>query len=964
MELELNLNGVITSLDVATNETLLNLLRREGYSSVKYGCETGDCGACTVLVDGLARPSCVMFAAQAGGCMVTTLEGLSSGSMLHPLQQAFADIGATQCGFCTPGMLLSASALLKQNAHPTADEVRDALSGNLCRCTSYERPVQAVLRAAALMSGEPVADQGYQVLSAKEEGSNPRPVMTDGSTAKIPLLSLTNAASSASNQAKSSVLGQPVPPVDILKLVTGKPIFAADKMPRGLLYARVLTSPHAHALIRDIDLSEARALSGVQAILTYKDISRSPFSSVERIHEQETPQDQYCLDYIMRFVGDRVAVVAAETPEIAEQALHLIRVGYEVFPPVLDPRQALEPETALVHPEPDSTGIYDASRNIAARVGLDIGDVERALSSADLVVEGEYFLPMTQQITLEKQTVISYFSDDDVLVVRSNTQCPHYVRRTLSRLLNLPLRRIRVEQTAGVTNSGFSQEIRLEDLSALLTMVTHQPVALSYSRADEASCVPVQQQHIMRMKTGVTKEGKLVAQQIVMLSSTGAYATHPLIANTALLHEVLALYPCANMRFLSDILYTNLPPSAAFQGQGLPPAFFALECHMDEVAKRVGLDALALRRLNWLKVGDEYPGKDTRNRTVPLLVESSALPDCLRVVEEQLRWHEKRGTISNGRERHGVGAALALQGLASWEVNTSGVVMKLNEDGSFDVFVGASERSFGMSTLLTQVAAEVLGASLEDVFVHTTNVDAVPFDGGVHGSSSFYVSGGAVRKAAEQIRRQFLTIAGRLLNTLPETLKVSSGVITAPNTQSKTIRQIAEYSLGVEGRQIMTTASWKVQQAPIAFAALGAEVEVDTETGFLRVVKLVCAVDVGQALNPLILESQLQGSLAQALNAVLYEDLLYDAKGVIHNADLRAYHLQNALVKPEVQISLLSTHDPFGPFGAKAVAELPLQVLSAAVSNAVADALGTRIRQLPLIPERILRAVHAQTAQR
>ncbi len=966
MELELNINGTITSLDVATNETLLTLLRRDGYCGVKHGCETGDCGACTVLVDGMPRPACVMLAAQAGGCTVTTVEGLGTISQLDTLQEAFVAVGAAPCGFCTPGMLLSATALLRQKSDPTQEEVREALSGNLCRCTNYDRPIQAVLRAAALQRGETPAAQEHQVLPAQEEGGRNRSGLSDAATAKIPLLSLTNSAPSATGEPKSAVLGRPIPPIGARKLVTGKPVFAADSAPRHLLYGRVLTSPHAHALIRDIDVSAAKALPGVQAVLTYKDISRVPFSSVELTQDREVLQDQVCLDYVMRFVGDRVAVVAAETPEIAEQALQLIQVDYEVFPAILDPRMSLEADAPLVHPESDSIGIYDASRNIAARVGFDIGDIDQGFASADLVIEGEYFLPMTQQITLEKQMVTTYFSDDDVLVVRSNTQNPQYVRRTISRLLALPLRRIRIETTAGITNSGFCQELRLEDLAALLSLTTHQPVSLTYLQSDELHSVPVNQQHIVRMKTGVTREGKLVAQQIIMLSSTGAYATHPLISHAALLNDVLGLYPCANMRFVSDILYTHLPPSAALQGQGLPPAFFALECQMDEVAKSLEMDALALRRMNWLKVGDEYPGRKevARGRTSNPVVASCALPDCLRIVEEKVRWREKRGTVSNVRERHGVGVALALQGVAPWEVNTSGAIIKLNEDGTFDVLVGASERTFGLSTLLSQVAAEVLGVPLEDIFVDTTNGAGAPLDSGVHGSSAFYMSGGAVRKAAEQIRRQILVIAGRMLNVLPETLKINAGSISAAGGQTVTIQQVAEQSLSVEGRQVMTTASWKVQQTPVSAAALGAEVEVDTETGLVRVVKLLCAVDAGQVLNPLILEGQLQGSIAQALNAVLCEDLLYDAKGVIQNANLRGYHLLTALDMPEVQIYLLSTPDSFGPFGAKAVAELPLQSLAAAIANAVADALGLRVRQLPLVPERILRALHAQTAQR
>src|SRR3989441_1624581 len=421
MELELRINGMIKSLDVAPNESLMTVLRKEGYYRIKHGCETGECGACTVLVDGMQRPSCVTLAAQVGGGTLTTVESLGSARNLHPLQEAFIDTGAIQCGFCTPGMVLSAHALLKRNPNPTEDEIRDALSGNLCRCTGYVKPVQAVLRAAAIMRGEEVApisrpgsdenfrswDPGRSPLEHAEHGASGGEddagstgagggkglTTSDEDVAGGGTATLVDARVST----ELNIVGKAERKVDAVKLVTGKPAFVDDIELRGMLHARLLTSPHAHAVIRDIDVSEARALPGIHAVLTYKDVQRIPYTTAGQSWPEPGPHDQYCLDYRVRFVGDRVAAMAAETPEIAEQALKLIKVDYEVLPALLDPRKAMDSDAPRLHPEPESYRIHDASRNIAAHLYAEVGDVERGFAESDLIGEGEDIVPQVQQ---------------------------------------------------------------------------------------------------------------------------------------------------------------------------------------------------------------------------------------------------------------------------------------------------------------------------------------------------------------------------------------------------------------------------------------------------------------------------------------------------------------------------------------------------------------------------------------
>jgi putative selenate reductase molybdopterin-binding subunit len=982
MELELRINGVIKSLDVAANESLMTTLRNEGYFSVKHGCETGECGACTVLVDGVPRPSCVTLAAQTGGCTLTTVESLGTARQLHPLQEAFIDTGAIQCGFCTPGMLLSAYALLKRNPRPTEEDVRDAISGNLCRCTGYVKPVQAVLRAAAIMRGETVEpisrpdsrenfrpwDPGRSPLEHAEHGAA-SPDEEDNSssrgTGKDSASGGTATLVDTRVSTELSIVGKAERKVDAVKLATGKPAFVDDIELRGMLHARLLTSPHAHAIIRDIDASQARALPGVHAVLTYKDVPRIPYTTAGQSWPEPGPHDQYCLDNRVRFVGDRVAAVAAESPEIAEQALKLIQVDYEVLPSLLDPRKAMDNDAPRIHPEPESYRIHDAARNIAAHLEAEVGDVERGFAESDLVMEGEYIVPQVQQTPIETHIVITYWDEDDRLVVRTSTQVPYHVRRIIAPIIGLPPRRIRVVKPRIGGGFGGKQEVLIEDICALLTIATDRPVKLELSRAEEFRSSRSRHPQIIRMKTGVMRDGTMVANSMELLANTGAYGTHSLTVQSNTGSKTLPMYPCPNIRFVAEVVYTNLPPPGAFRGYGVPQGFFALESHIDEIAKQLGMDALELRRKNWIQEGEENPlakvlGEGKEGYTQ--IIESCGLPQCLQIVEEKLGWKEKRGKGGTGRLRRGVGVSLAMHGTAIAGLDMGGASIKLNDDGSFNVLVGATDIGTGSDTVIAQIAAEVLGVRVEDIIMHSSDTDFTPFDTGAYASSTTYISGGATKKAAEQVRQQVLAVAGSMLKADPEKLTIRDRIVTAPNGQTVTVSQVALHSLHIENQQqIMATASWMSYDSPPPFAAQGAEVEVDTETGAVRVLKAISAVDAGRVINPITAEGQIEGGSTQALGYGVCEEMIYDQQGALLTTNLSDYRIFSAPDMPQMETYIVETSDPFGPFGAKAIAEIPIDGMAPAVANAVADALGVRIRQIPLTPERVLRAIQAQT---
>ena len=943
MELELRINGIVESVDVAPHQSLLSLLRQKGYKSVKQGCETGDCGACMVAVDGVPRPACVLLAAQVGGCTITTVEGIGTPHHLHPLQEAFRDAGAIQCGFCTPGMLVSAYTLLRHNANPTEEDVREALSSNLCRCTGYIKPVQAVLQAAAKMRGEQVTGEMPRIFNSGTTGTL-RPVASPtGTTGTLPPVQVRRGA--------RPVVGVSLPNIESVKLSTGQPTFTDDVQPQGMLYAALLTSPHAHAVIRSIDILDAQVLPGVHAVLTYKDVPRVPYAS----GNPSGPQDRYSLDYTLRHVGDRVAAVAAETPELAKQAIEQIRVEYDVLPALIEPRQALEANAPRIHSESESRGIMDARRNLAGRVRLDEGNIERGFAESDVVVEGEYSVPVTTPAPVETHRVLTYFDENNCLIVRTATDTPHLVRRTLATLLDLPSNRIRVIRPNVGGSFGTKQGIVLEDICALLTLSTRRPVRLVYSGIDEFRAGRVQQRHIIRMKTGVKRDGTMLAQQMLVLASTGAYATHPMLrANPS---SPLTLYACPHKRFAIDVLYTNTPSSiTAYEAV---PELFALECHMNDVAQHLGMDALALRRKNWRAADNHtFQGQNGQHSSES----NDNITACIQAIEAKTR---ERGNVRAKNEkngRRGTGIAFARYDDSSSEV--SGVTIMLNEGGTFDVFVAVADDT--CKTLLSQIAAETLGVSLDAIMLYTMDTSIVPFSSVADAANMLASTGNAVREAATRVRQTLLKCVSEssLLKARADDLSIEDGMIVVreQNDQKLMLQQAAEQIIIVQGEQVIASATSKGEHQS-SFVVHKAEVEVDITTGIVQVLRVVTAVDGGRVINPILAEGQVQGAISRAVNMTMSEEMLYDKQGHPLTVDLSSYHLYHASDMPDIQVALIESSDAKGPCGATSVVEVAALGVASAITNAVTNALGMQIRQLPLTPERVLRTIYAHESR-
>ncbi len=995
MKVKLNVNGVVLESDIAPGDSLLKSLRGEGYFGVKHGCETGECGACTVLLDGKPVNSCVTLTAQAEGRTLETIEGLGehpeqgwkTTAGLHPIQQAFVDSGAIQCGFCTPAMALATKELLGRNLNPSEAEVREQLSGVLCRCTGYVKPVEAVLHAAAVLRGDAESGTIFSLDDIDSlftpPGGEPHAPRTGPGATQIATQVLPRVVVAPQTEGWQRV-GRPETKVDAVKLVQGKPAFAADIEKRGMLHAKVLHSPVAHALIKKIDVSQARALEGVAAVLTHTDVPRVVYSTAGQSDPIPGPLDTFSLDHKVRFVGDRVAMVAAETPEIAEAALKLIEVEYEELPPIFDSRQALDSKI-LIHDEPEYVDFAesDASRNLAAHIHIDIGDVEQGFKEADHIFEFEYEVPKVQQVSIEPHVAVTYWDEDDRLVIRTSTQVPFHVRRQLAPVLGLPIKRIRVIKPRIGGGFGGKQEVLMEDVPAHLTIATGRPVTYEYTREEEFIAARSRHPMRIRMKTGVKADGTMTANAMYALSDTGAYGCHALTVTGNTGHKAMALYvgddkyrSQPNIQFVADIVYTNTPPAGAYRGYGVPQGFWPVERHMERIARALKLDPIEFRLKNALRSGELQPFSTAWSEgrePVPETIETNGLEECVRQGRAAIGWDSKHGNaqwqVVEGKPwlRRGVGVALVMQGTAIPYLDMGGASIKMNDDGSFNLLVGATDLGTGSDTVLAQMAAEILGVPLNDVLVYSSDTDFTPFDKGAYASSTTYISGAAVVKAANIVAERICKRAAAMLNARGDGPEVEAGEIhlgdrkaSAPDGRSVTLSEVGHNSLHHENQeQIMGIGSYVSPVAPPPFAAQFAEVMVDTETGMVVVEKLVMAVDSGIIINPVTASGQIEGGMTQSLGYAVCEEMLYDENGRARERDLRDYHIFQAHEMPLLETIFVETFEPSHPFGVKAVAEIPMDGVAPAVGNAILDACGADLEIIPATPERVWRGMRA-----
>jgi putative selenate reductase molybdopterin-binding subunit len=999
MNITLTINSTTHDTTISPSETLLATLRGLGFHGVKFGDEDGLSGADTVLLDGRPVNAGSMLAAQAEGHKIVTIEGLGEHPEqgwkktggLHPLQQAFIETGAIQCGYCTPGQILAAQSLLEKNPNPGEAEVREAIAGVLCRCTGYAKPVQAVLRAAAAMRGEavePIEIGGILDLGDADSGgddfSHPTEPGPETQTRITPKIITTP-------QVKDwQTVGKPEKKVDAIKLSQGKPAFTADIEKRGMLIAKVLHSPHAHARIKSIDVSKARAIPGVAAVLTWQDIPRVVYSTAGQSDPIPGPLDCFSLDNKVRFVGDRVAFVAAKTAEIAEEALKAIEVEYEVLDAILDLEDSMKPDAVQIHEEPEYVNFADSdpTRNLAAEIRIDIGDVEKGFAEADRIFEGEYTVPKVQQAHIEPHVCVTYWDEDDRLVIRTSTQVPFHTRRILAPVLDLPIKRIRVIKPRIGGGFGGKQEILMEDVAAHLTIATGRPVIYEYTREEEFIAARSRHPMKIRMKTGVKTDGTITANEMYALSDTGANGAHALTVTGNTGHKAMALYvgngeyrKSPNIRFYADIVYTNTPPSGAYRGYGVPQGYWPLDRHMEKIARAMNFDPIEFRLKNAIRPGEYHPfstawneGREPR----PEIIHTVGLEQCVQQGKAAIGWDQKFNNPDwqniSPTKKKGIGIATVMQGTAIPYLDMGGASIKMNDDASFNLLVGATDLGTGSDTVLAQMAAEVLGVPLDDILCYSSDTDFTPFDKGAYASSTTYISGAAVVRAAEQAAERIKIRAAKMFNkqgdretgkqgkSVPEyvstDINLQNKMAIAPDGKSIPLTEIALDTLHREEQeQIMGIGSYVSPSSPPPFGAQFAEVTVDTETGQLTVDRLVMAVDSGVIVNPLTAGGQIEGGMTQALGYAVCEEMRYDALGNAIERDFDRYHIFRADEMPELTTIFVETFEPTHPFGVKAVAEIPMDGVAPAVGNAVRDAVGVDIDENPITPEKVWRAL-------
>jgi putative selenate reductase molybdopterin-binding subunit len=695
--------------------------------------------------------------------------------------------------------------------------------------------------------------------------------------------------------------------------------------------------------------------------------------------------DSYSLDNKVRFVGDRVAFVAAESEEIAEKALAEIEVEYEILNAILDTRESMKPGAPIIHDQEDYVHFAesDPQKNLAAEIRIDIGDVEKGFEEADHIYEAEYQVPKVQQAHIEPHAVVTYWDEDDRLVILTSTQVPFHVRRMIAPVLELPIKRIRVIKPRIGGGFGGKQEMLIEDVAAHLTIATGQPVQYVYTREEEFIAARSRHPMRIRLKTGMKNDGTMTANEMYALSDTGANGAHALTV-TGNTTKSMALYvgdeeyrETPNIRFYADIVYTNTPPSGAYRGYGVPQGYWPVERHMEFIAKELGLDPLEFRLKNTLRAGEIHPfsvawseGRDP----VPEMIQTNALQECVEKGKEAIGWDEKladpawKSVAGKPYLKRGLGVALVMQGTAIPYLDMGGASLKLNDDGSFNLLVGATDLGTGSDTALGQMAAEILGVPLEDVIVYSSDTDFTPFDKGAYASSTTYISGAAVvdaaNKVANRIRdRAAMILESRLENVriVPEEIELSDRCAIAPDGHAVSMKEIALHSLHhANQEQIMAVGSYMSPVSPPPFAAQFAEVIVDTETGGVEVVKLVMAVDAGVIVNPLTASGQIEGGMTQALGYAVSEEMVYDELGRARETDFRDYHIFEAHEMPELETIFVETFEPSHPFGVKAVAEIPMDGVAPAVGNAVFHACGANIQENPVTPEKVWRALQKE----
>ena len=887
----LNVNGANYAVLVEAEQSLADTLRVDlGLPGTKRACNEGECGSCTVLLDGLAVNACLTLAVQAQNRAITTIEGLAAAGELHAVQRAFVEHHAAQCGYCTPGMIVTAAGLLASNPHPSEQDIKEAIRGNLCRCTGYTQIVKAIQAAA---------------------GSSPR----------------APAAVTASGNGHS-VIGKSLPRVDALEKVTGKATYVFDMAQPGMLWGEILRSPHAHARITRIDTSRARAHPGVLAVTTGADLASYPKFGAFVQDETALAIDR------VRYVGEGVA---------AQEGAPAVHDGVE--------------------------------RNVVANNRVIGGDIEKGFAEADFVFEDRFVTSRQCHVCLEPHGCIADWDASGRLTFWMSTQSPFFERFWLMGIFGLPAAKIRI--IAPYLGGGFGSKSEAHSIyvcAAYFARLTGRPVKMVHSRDEEFTSSRTRHPQVLYIKTGVKKDGTITARQGRVILDNGAYTSYG--PGVSLTESMLggALYRLPAYRYDGYVVYTNNPFGGAFRGFGSPQWTFAVESHTDMIAERLGMDPVDFRLKNLHRPGEKAISGPT--------LTTCGVAEALETVANRLDWANRDRLPPN----HGLGIACGIHftsGKFHPHVNAdfSAAGVKVNEDGSVNLLVGAVEMGTGAATTaMAQICAEELGVGLDDVEVWNSDSELIPADFGTYASRVTTIAGNAVRLACASIREQLFRVGSEKLQAPPTDLALGGGrlYVKADPSRGHTLAEIVQSSLfrDRDGRQIMAYAHYDAPcdlpdpetgvgdfAQSYSFGVHGVEVHVDPETGYTHVLRLVAGTDCGDLINPALAETQVQGGVAQGLGYALLEDLVC-AEGQVLNPRMGTYKIPTVMEMPSIEATWVQTNDPRGPYGAKGLGEMGMVPTAPAIANAVYNAVGVRVQELPITPEKVLTGIETRATER
>ncbi|MBU0713194.1 molybdopterin-dependent oxidoreductase [bacterium] len=761
------------------------------------------------------------------------------------------------------------------------------------------------------------------------------------------------------------IIGKSEKKIDSLSLATGTSKFVDDFKLKDPLYLALLYSPHAHAEIVAIDDTEARKLSGVVDVFHFKNVKPILHTTAGQGFPEPSPYDTVLFDTKMRFVGDRVAMVAAESRETAAEAIKLINVEYNVLEPLFDSEKAMSESAPKLHGPDRFTPIgakYEPDKNLAAEVEIGFGDLKKGEEEADFIIDQTYKAHYGSHCAQEPHAAISFFDEMGRLVIVSTTQVPFHVRRIVSKVCEFPLAKIRVIKPRIGGGFGGKQEVFLEQLVALTTIKHKRPAKIVLSRKEVFQNSRTRHPVRVRLRTGVKNDGEITFLEMDSLLNSGAYGTHALTVLSNCGAKVLPLFnKIENMHFIGRSVYTNLPVGGAYRGYGATQGYFALNQQLDMITRKLDIDLLEYIKKYHIKVGETsqvFKALGEGTEGVTQYVNSCKLDECIDIGAKEIGWYDKRGKkITNGDKARGVGLSVAMQGSGIPLVDMAAAYMKMNDDGSFNLDIGATDIGTGSDTVLAQIAAEVLGVELDKMIVLSSDTDRTPFDVGAYASSTTYVSGGAVKKCAEKIREQILDVAVKMMAADKSDLELVDGKVNdSKNNKCISLSDVAVHALYTENQfQIQAGASQIVEQSPPPFIAQFVEVEVDKKTGEVNVIKFVSVADCGQALNPILAEGQIDGAVVNGICYALTEQYKFSANGNLLTKHFRDYKIWTAADLPEIKTIIVDSHEESGPFGAKSVGEIGINGPMPAIANAIYDAVGVRLFEAPFTPAKVYR---------